>query len=57
MSLKSELNRLAEAKAKEDYEFEKPIRDSLGAARAVQALIARCKAAKPTDNNNEQPSC
>ena len=57
MSLKSELNRLAEAKAKEDYEFEKPIRDSLGAARAVQALIARCMAAKPIDNNNEQPSC
>lgn len=69
----TELARLAEAKAKqaaEDYEFERPWRDMVGAIRAVQsmlikaeamALIARCGAAKPTDNNNnnddEQPSC
>ena len=52
--------------AAEDYEFERPWRDMVGAIRAVQsmlikaeamALIARCMAAKPTDNNDEQPSC
>lgn len=49
MSQKYALDRLA--KAKEDYEFERPLRDALFAARAVQsmlskavamALIARC---------------
>lgn len=67
----TELARLAEVKAKqaqvaEDYEFERPIRDELGAARAVKsildkamamALIARCMAAKPTNQKNGQPPC
>lgn len=65
----SEPDREAEAKAKQaqaeaDYEFERPVRDTLGAARAVEslldkamamALIARCMAAKPSDPNNGKP--
>ena len=66
MSQKSALDRIAEAKAKEDYEFERPIRDALGAAIAVQlmlnkavamGLIARCMAAKSTDSNKDAPAC
>lgn len=57
MSQKTALDRIAEAKAKEDYEFERPIRDALGAAIAVQSmlnnavamdLIARCMAGLTT---------
>lgn len=67
MSQKSELARQAEAKAKqaaEDYEFERPLRDMLCAARAVQsmldkamamALISRCMAAKSTGRNANRP--
>ena len=66
MSQKSALDRIAEAKAKEDYDFERPIRDALGAAIAVQSmlnkavamgLIARCVAAKSTAPNKEPPPC
>jgi hypothetical protein len=66
MSQKSALDRIAEAKAREAYEFERPIRDALGAAIAVQSmlhkavamgLIARCMDAKPTDLNREPPPC
>ena len=66
MSQKSALDRIAEAKAKEDYDFERPIRDALGAAIAVQSmlnkavamgLIARCMAAKSTDPIKEPPPC
>ncbi|MDP2770546.1 MAG: hypothetical protein Q8O81_12025 [Giesbergeria sp.] len=63
----TELARLAQAKAKqaaEDFEFERPWRDMVGAIRTVKSMLIKAqamalieRAAKPLDPNNGQPPC
>lgn len=55
MSQKSALDRIAEAKAKEDYEFERPIRDALGAAIAVQSMLNNAVQRKADPKSLESP--
>jgi len=63
----TELARLAQAKAKqaaEDYEFERPWRDMVGAIRTVKSMLIKAEAmaliervAMPIDPNNGPPPC